>query len=175
MTAKLKRPHKKRGGLNTLDNAVSAVVPHGQMSEETRRGATAVALEAQRNSKIAASTKEEQVARIRQIETELLEEARLVTSDAMKFYELPFDATEAPHAWVVELGSQQAADERFRRVKAGQLASAEAPTGLKVAGNIVGSVLRGKREEAPAPELNIRVAVLTQGEGPVYDRLPVEK
>lgn len=99
------------------------------------------------------------VDRLKEIELELLEKANVIVQDAMSFYELDDAAKEPPPGWIDKYGEDEAW-RRFRRVIAGQASGAFAPIGVKVATNVMTSIIKKSKEEDRSPQLNIRVAEL---------------
>jgi hypothetical protein len=116
-----------------------------------------------REGRVDVTDKEHAAVRIKDMEELLLEQSMTVVQGAMSFGELPFDAQEAPDSWVEELG-QEAADKKFRYLKAGQMCSKDAPSGVKVAAGVATGILKARAARGMAPVLNLQFVVLSKQE-----------
>lgn len=97
---------------------------------------------------------------LQKLEDTLFKRAFEVTTDAMRFDELPWDAMAPPQEWIDETNEKEAW-RRFRRVKAGQLPTSHAPAGLKVATAITMAHMNTRAVQR-GPQLAVNVVVLTQ-------------
>lgn len=111
--------------------------------------------------------------RIRAMEEKLFEQSMTVVTGAMSFADLPFEAQEAPDEWVEELGSQEAADRKFRQIKAGQMSSKDAPAGVKVATGVLMGIMKARQQRNTAgSSINVQMVLLTEQKVRAY---PVQK
>lgn len=97
---------------------------------------------------------------LEQYEQSLLRSSAMVAADAMDFSSIPFDAEFPPQAWIDELGEVNAWS-KFRRVKAGQMPSSEAPIGVKAALSITTSLIRSRAIQSGKTVLNVGTVQLT--------------
>ncbi len=94
--------------------------------------------------------------RLKEIESELLEDAAGIVKNAMLFHTINRDAEAPPQEWIDMLGPEEAMS-KFRQIKAGWERSGDAPIGVKVATNIASSILKKTRDEDRSPILNAKV------------------
>lgn len=109
-------------------------------------------------------------AELRGIEDAMFCQACEVTTRAMQFADIDWTSEEPPEEWIEEHG-EDGAWRRFRQTKAGQLPSAHAPAGLKVAMAVTMGVIKS-REVKSGPKLNVAIVQLSeqpQANYPVQD------
>lgn len=111
--------------------------------------------------------KEHAMDRLQGLEDKLFDQAIGVVTDVMGFSEIPFSAVSPPDEWLLVMDEEEAW-RKFRNVKAGQMKSADAPSGVKVAQNIATGIMKTRALRGAAPVLNIQLVQLTVGPEHVY-------
>lgn len=97
---------------------------------------------------------------LQELEDTLFKRAMEVTAGAMSYADMPWDWQEPSEEWKKELGSKEAW-RKFRLIKAGQMPTAHAPAGLKVATAITMAHVNSRAVQR-GPQLAVNVVVLTQ-------------
>ena len=102
---------------------------------------------------------------IQSMEDRIFNQAFGVVSDTLDFGCLDPGVLETPQEWIDEMG-EEAADRKFRHVKAGQTKSSDAPSGVKLAEKIATGIMKTRALRGPAPVLNLSLVQLTVEESP---------
>lgn len=104
--------------------------------------------------------REQRLARIEELENELMEKASTVLSDYLSFREIRHDQTEPPQQWIDELG-REAAEQKLNMAKAAWLPASLAPAGATVAARMVAGIARGRnyRVKLTQNNLNVKIAL----------------
>lgn len=123
-----------------------------------------------------AKRKKERMARLGDIEDELLDDAGTIIRDVHRFNEIEPDATVPPETWIEELGMEGAL-KRLRVAKAAWMSQSNAPMALKIASNTIGAVLKAKasRDHKDVPRFNVAVVQLPAAAVQDFPRLKVDK
>ncbi len=108
------------------------------------------------------SALEQQTARLKGLESKLLEDSLEVVTSVCEFAELdPEKVTAPPQEWIDELGGKEAW-KKYRMVMAGWLNSKEAPIGIQVATKVSIGIIRARASSKVAPQtLNITQIEMT--------------
>jgi hypothetical protein len=120
--------------------------------------------------------KKARLARLADVEDELLDEASTVLMDAHRFAEIGPGDEAPPQSWVDELGEAGAA-KRFRVAQAAWMKGTDAPVGLKLASATVSAIIKAKaqRDGKEVPVFNVAVVMLPGDAPPQFPELEVEK
>lgn len=120
--------------------------------------------------------KKERMARLAEIEDELLDDSAIILKYANRFADIEPGTREPPQAWIDEMGLEQA-QKCLRVANSAWLGAKESPMGLKLASTTVASVLKSKasRDHKEAPRFNVAVVQLPAPVITEFPRLKVEK
>ena len=142
---------------------------------EVQQDGTAIVVEDKKKAKLEKARKE-RLARLADIEDELLDDSAEILKGIHKFHEVDADTKEPPRAWVEELGIEGAL-KRLRVARAAWMGAKDAPVALKLASATATAVLKAKstRDHKEAPRFNVAVVQLTAGPMPSFPELDVEK
>jgi hypothetical protein len=106
------------------------------------------------------AARETRLARIEELENELMEKASSVLSDYLSFREIRHDQAEPPPEWVEELGRDEA-ERKLNIAKAAWLPASLAPAGATLAARMVAGISRGRnyRVKMTQNNLNVKIAL----------------
>jgi hypothetical protein len=102
------------------------------------------------------SIHDQQRAKLKDIEDQLLVSSLSIVRDALAFEEIDPNTTEPPEHWVQELGPE-GAEKRFRMAQAAWLNAKEAPVGLKLAKELGLGIIKARSTESAGARLNVAV------------------
>ena len=120
--------------------------------------------------------KRERLARLADVEDELLDDSAIILQYANKFADIDPDAKEPPQEWIDEMGPEKAI-KCLRVAKAAWLGSKESPMALKLASTTVASVMKARatRDHKEAPRFNVAVVQLPAAAPVEFPKLKVDK
>ena len=102
--------------------------------------------------------KELRLARIEELENMIFERAIGVIDAALSFVEVSPDQTEAPAAWIAELG-QEAAAQKLKIAQMGYLPASLAPNAFKLAVQVKTGISRGRAWNLRLTQNNLNVKI----------------
>lgn len=107
-----------------------------------------------------AEKREERLARIEELENELMEKCAHVISDYLSFREVTHDQKDPPQAWIDELGEEEAR-KKLNVAKAAWLPPSLAPAGPTLAARMSVGIARGRnyRVKMTQNNLNVKIAL----------------
>lgn len=100
--------------------------------------------------------REQRLARIEELENEVMERATAVINDYLSFREVRHDQTEPPQQWIDELGPEEAA-RKLNMAKAAWLPASLAPAGAALAARMVSGIARGRNYRVKITQNNLNV------------------
>lgn len=104
--------------------------------------------------------KETRLARLEELENEILEQATGVLLAFLAFHEVTHDQVEPPAEWIERFGAE-AALKRLAVAKAGWLPASVAPAAVTIAGKVHTGIQRGRahRQRVTQNTLNVKIAL----------------
>lgn len=111
---------------------------------------------------------------LKRLEDEVFEEAAWVCQQSMRYGDIPIGTEEPPPEWIEEHGQAQA-ERMLRYIQAGQMPIKDAPGGVKIAAMVLVGLLRARDDRSNAPQVNIQLVTLTQGETITYPSQAVDE
>lgn len=107
------------------------------------------------------TAEEDRLAKLRQIEDDLLQQSLTVMDDVHGFRDIECGQTEPPIEWIKKLGFDEA-EKRLRVANAAWLSAKEAPVGLMIAQRVAIGIIKARSsEKAQSRSLNIALVQMT--------------